>query len=92
MGTNGEIFTQQFLITIEGIVRMHHSIYREIPPQGIYFEALVEEAFRRARIPFIPIEPTSRNVLKHDIMVGGVRLSIKTETGYGTNPDYIYIH
>jgi hypothetical protein len=88
---NGEIFTPQFLITLEGLVRSHHSTYNEIPPQGIYFEYLVEKAFRLNRIPFMRVQPTTRNVPRHDLAVGNVRFSIKTETGEGTKQNFITI-
>lgn len=89
--TKEEIFTQQFLITLEGLVRAHHSIYDEVPPQGIYFEHLVEKAFRLNRIPFTWIQPTTRNVPRHDLEVGDKRFSLKTETGENTNPNFITI-
>jgi len=40
------IFQPDFLIAIRALVNVHHSIYPQLPPQGNYFEALVEEAFR----------------------------------------------
>ena len=89
--TNGEVFTQQFRITLEGFVRSHHGIYDEIPPQGIYFEYLVEKSFRLNRIPFTRVEATNRNVPRQDLDVGNTRLSLKTETGEGTKPNLITI-
>lgn len=88
---NTEIFTPQLLITLEGLVRAHHSTYNEIPPQGIYFEYLVEKAFRLNRIPFTRVQPTSRNVPRHDLEVGNERFSLKTETGIGTRLNFINI-
>jgi len=85
------IFSQQFLITLEGLVKMHHSIYRDVPPQGIYFERLVKEAFTRSSIPFTEVRATERNAPKADIIVGGIRLSLKTETGEGTKENKITI-
>jgi len=66
-------------------VGIHQSIYPRTPPQGIYFEALVGEAFRRTRKPFDIIEAGARNQPRHDLRVGDVRISLKTETGVGTD-------
>ncbi len=41
-----EVFPSDFIVTLRGLVGIHQSIYPLTPPQGIYFEALVEEAFR----------------------------------------------
>jgi hypothetical protein len=89
--SNGEIFNQQFLITLEGLVKMHHSIYHDVPPQGIYFERLTKEAFRRSSIPFTDVKATTRNAPRADIIVGGIKLSLKTETGEGTKANSITI-
>ena len=72
-------------------MNVHHSIYPRIPPQGIYFEALVEEAFTRIKKPFALIEGTARNQPRHDLLVEGTRISLKTETGVGTDPQRIAI-
>jgi hypothetical protein len=88
---NGNIFTQQFLINLEGLVRLHHQIYPEIPPQGIYFEALVEKSFKAVRIPFTKVKITTRNTPKHDLVVGDTKFSLKTETGEGTKEKSITI-
>lgn len=42
------LFSERFLITLQSLVGVHHSIYPLIPPQGIYFEGLVEE-YNRTR-------------------------------------------
>jgi len=86
-----KIFPQQFLINLEGLVRLHHQIYPEIPPQGIYFEALVEKAFKIVRIPFTKVKITTRNTPKHDLVVGNTKFSLKTETGDGTKEKSITI-
>jgi len=86
-----EPFGPDFLIAIRALVNVHHSIYRQIPPQGIYFESLVEEAFRQIRKPFAVIEPTRRNQPTHDLLVEGLRISLKTETGLGTDRDHIHM-
>ena len=43
-----EIFTDEFLNAVQSLVGRHHTIYPRLPPQGIFFEALVEQAFRKA--------------------------------------------
>ena len=77
-------FPADFLIALRALVNVHHSIYPLVPPQGIYFEALVEEAFKKAKKPFTPIESTTRNQPIHDLDVDGLRISLKTETGEAT--------
>ncbi len=85
------IFTPRFLEGLQKLVDHHHFIYPKIPPQGIYFEALVERAFKQVRQPATWVKPTTRNAPRDDLLVGNVRLSLKTETGSGTNPDFIQI-
>lgn len=72
------------MTTLRGLIGLHNSIYPRIPPQGIYFESLVEEAFLRTKRPFSVIEGTARNAATHDLLVDDQRLSIKTETGKST--------
>jgi hypothetical protein len=85
------IFPEKFIIALEALINIHHSIYKELPPQGIYFEALVEEAFRRIKKPFTLIEPGVRNQPRHDLLVENARISLKTETGVGTRAQKISI-
>src|SRR5208283_2301396 len=85
------IFPEKFIIALEALINIHHSIYKELPPQGIYFEALVEEAFRRIKKPFTLIEPGGRNQPRHDLLVENARISLKTETGIGTRAQKISI-
>ena len=85
------IFSDDFLIALRAYVNVHHSIYHELPPQGIYFEALVEEAFRHIKKPFTAIESGGRNQPRHDLLVEDTRISLKTETGVGTHPRLITI-
>jgi hypothetical protein len=85
------IFGPDFLLALKTFVNMHHSIYPTVPPQGIYFEALVEDTFREIKKPFEPIEPGGRNQPRHDLQVEGVRISLKTETGEATRADSITI-
>ena len=56
MGTP-TIFTQRFLEALQTLVDKHHFIYPAIPPQGIYFEALVERAFKGIREPRARLSP-----------------------------------
>jgi hypothetical protein len=85
------IFTPRFLEGLQKLVDHHHFIYPRIPPQGIYFEALVERAFKQVRQPATRVKPTNRNAPRDDLMVGDVRLSLKTETGLSTKLDFIHI-
>jgi hypothetical protein len=86
-----EIFGADFLVTLRGLIGVHQSIYPNTPPQGIYFEALVEEAFRRIKKPFAVIEAGGRNQPRHDLLVEGTRISLKTETGENTKLNRITI-
>lgn len=88
---SSEIFTIRFLEGLQRLVDHHHFVYPTIPPQGIYFEALVERAFKQVRQPFTWIKSTTRNAPRDDLMVGNIRLSLKTETGSGTDEDFILI-
>ena len=85
------IFQVDFQIALRALVNVHHSIYPRIPPQGIYFEALVQEAFTKIKKPFTVIEGTTRNLPSNDLLVEEARLSLKTETGAGTDPQQISI-
>ena len=85
------IFAEGFLIAIKAMVGVHHSIYPTVPPQGIYFEALVERAFKRTKTPFTVIEAGGRNQPRHDLLVENHRISLKTETGAITHQDRITI-
>jgi hypothetical protein len=85
------IFTPRFLEGLQKLVDHHHFIYPKIPPQGIYFEALVEKAFKQVRQPATRVKPTNRNAPRDDLVVGSIRLSLKTETGLSTDPDFIQI-
>jgi hypothetical protein len=85
------IFTPDFIVTLRGLIGIHQSMYPQTPPQGIYFEALVEEAFRRIKRPVTIIEAGGRNQPRHDLLVGKTRLSLKTETGNNTKPEQVTI-
>lgn len=85
------IFSQRFLEALQRLVDHHHVIYPTIPPKGRYFEALVEKAFKTIRQPFTWVKPTTPNAPREDLNVGETRLSLKTETGFGTKPNLIVI-
>jgi hypothetical protein len=85
------VFPSDFIVTLRGLVGVHQSIYPVTPPQGIYFEALVEEAFRRIKKPVAVIQAGGRNQPRHDLLVEDIRISLKTETGLGTDPKHITI-
>lgn len=88
--TASGVFTDDFLAALRSFIGVHHSIYPRLPPQGIYFEALVERAFREIKKPFTVVA-TTPNQPTHDLLVEGFRVSIKTETGHGTDADQISI-
>jgi hypothetical protein len=85
------VFQPDFLIAIRALVNVHHSIYPQLPPQGNYFEALVEEALRWIKKPFTPIRRTGGNLSGPDLIVEDTKVSLKTETGLGTKPGLISI-
>jgi hypothetical protein len=78
-------------MALRSFINVHHSIYPQLPPQGIYFEALVETAFKAIKKPFTLIQRTARNQPGHDLLVEDKRLSLKTETGTGTDAELISI-
>lgn len=85
------LFNQQFLTTLKSLIELHHSIYPKIPPQGIFFESLVEQAFKRSGIPANQVVLSTANTPQHDLLIGSTRISLKTETGLGTNPTLVNI-
>ena len=86
-----EPFSRQLLETIETLTKQHHTIYPRVPPQGIYFEELVERAFDICGAVSIAIARTPSTSPEHDLLVGTQRISIKTETGKGTRENFINI-
>ena len=86
-----QIYTERLFTTIRTLVTQHHTIYPWLPPQGIYFEALAEQAFHLSGEPNAHIAQTITNAPGHDIIVGNERMSLKTETGRGTKPGLISI-
>lgn len=86
-----ELFTERFLSTLKGLIDTHHSIYPVVPPQGIFFEYLAEQAFKRSGWSADQVILTTPNSPMHDLKVGTLRLSLKTETGKITRKDSISI-
>lgn len=88
---NGVLFDGSFLGHLRDLVVRHHTVYPAVPPQGIYFESLVERAFLLAGWPRDQVTLENPNSPKADILVGHTRLSLKTETGKITRPNSISI-
>lgn len=76
---------------LKGLIDTHHSIYPVVPPQGIFFEYLAEQAFKRSGWSANQVILTTPNSPMHDLKVGTLRLSLKTETGRITRKDSISI-
>lgn len=92
MPTQGaSLFGPRFLERLRHWVGTHHTIYPRLPPQGIYFESLVERAFIHAGWPRDEVLLEHPNSPKADIRIGKTRLSLKTETGQITCKDRISI-
>lgn len=87
----GILFNQQFLTTLRSLIELHHSIYPNHPPQGAFFEALVEQAFKRSGIPSNQVMLSTANTPQHDLLVGATKISLKTETGEGTKLNLVNI-
>ena len=63
------LFTPQFIAHLKLVVQQHHLLYPRIPPQGIFFEALVERAFRLTGIHPTDVVPTTANLPKEDLQI-----------------------
>lgn len=70
---------------------MHHTLYPQIAPQGIFFESLALRAFHLAGASGENIAQTTANMAGPDLLVGDERLSLKTETGKSTRAGLIKI-
>lgn len=84
-----ELFTAPFTAALQGLVAAHHGVYPRLPPRDIFFEDLVARAFKTIGVTDISLPSPGRS--KEDMTVSGVKLSIKSETGYGTKPNLITI-
>lgn len=89
--TAERLFDPLFLGCLRKWIATHHTVYPNVPPQGIYFESLVERAFLDSGWQREQVVLENPNSPKADIRIGSVRLSLKTETGKGTKPDSISI-
>ena len=85
------IFEPGFLYFLRISVDLHHQLYPSVPPQGIYFEALVERTFREINKPMTVIKVGGTTQPRYDILFENHRISLKTETGKGTKPTSITI-
>lgn len=85
------LFDRQFLETLRHWIGTHHTISPRLPPQGIYFESLVERAFLHSGWRSDQVVLEHPNSPKADIRIGSTRLSLKTETGRVTRRDRISI-
>ena len=85
------IYSDRLFMAIQNLVTSHHIIYPWLPPQGIFFEALAEQAFHLSGEPDAHIAQTITNAPGHDIIIGNERVSLKTETGRGTKSGLISI-
>ncbi len=88
---HGALFTNEFLRNLQSLVATHHSAYPHDPPRDIFFESLVQRAFRQSGWQDAQVVPTTRNSPQHDLLVGTRRISLKTETGKGTKSHLITI-
>lgn len=86
-----ELFSERFLSELKKLIDRHHSLYPVVPPQGIFFEYLAEQAFKQAGWPADQVILTTPNSPMHDLKIGSLRLSLKTETGKITRKDSISI-
>lgn len=75
------LFDDAFLSALRKLIDRHHSLYPVVPPQGIFFEYLAKQAFRKSGWPGDQVILTTPNSPMHDLKVGAIRLSLKTETG-----------
>lgn len=91
MATVGELFSETVLAKLRHWIEIHHSVYPRIPPQGIYFESLVERAFLHSGWTREQVVVENPNSPKADIRIEDTRLSLKTETGAITRRDRISI-
>src|SRR5712692_2889619 len=64
---NGPLFSQAFIEKLRHWIATHHTIYPHLPPQGIYFESLVERAFLHTGWPRDQVVLTHPNSPRADI-------------------------
>jgi hypothetical protein len=86
-----QLFTAQFVGTLQTWIHTHHTLYPRVPPRGIYFESLVERTFVHSGWSRDEVALENPNSPRADIRIGDTRLSLKTETGRGTQRERISI-
>lgn len=86
-----ELFKQEFIDHLKKWIGIHHTVYPRLPPQGIYFESLVERAFLHSGWPRETVVLEHPNSPRADVKIGDTRLSLKTETGAITRKNTISI-
>ena len=89
--TRHGLFTDEFCSALRALVELHHSLYQRIPPQGIFFESLVERAFLKTGWARDQVVATPLNSPSHDLTVGTTKISVKTERGASTRQNAISI-
>lgn len=88
---HAELFRADFIERLRDWIATHHKVYPRLPPQGIYFESLVERAFLHSGWDRSQVVLENPNSPRADIKVGDIRLSLKTETGRITRRNLISI-
>ena len=81
---HAKLFRADFLERLRDWIATHHKVYPRLPPQGIYFESLVERTFLHSGWSREEVVLENPNSPRADIKIGNTRLSLKTETGRGT--------
>ncbi|HQU46039.1 MAG TPA: hypothetical protein PK867_24715, partial [Pirellulales bacterium] len=90
-GSHRSLFRTDFLERLRDWITTHHKVYPRLPPQGIYFESLVERAFLHSGWSREEVVLENPNSPRADIKVCDTRLSLKTETGKGTRKGLVSI-
>lgn len=88
---HSRLFRADFIERLKDWIATHHKVYPRLPPQGIYFESLVERAILHSGWSRDEVVLENPNSPRADIKVGNTRLSLKTETGRGTRKSLISI-
>lgn len=86
-----DVLDETFCQMVRTLVTSHHSVYPWLPPQGIFFEALIRQAYWQLGWSDAELVSGRPNSPEHDLLVGNQRISIKSETGRGTKSDFITI-
>jgi hypothetical protein len=90
------IFEPNFLYFLNASVDLHHHLYPAVPPQGIYFESLVERTFREINKPMTVVKVGGTTQPRYDILFEGHRIfpQNRDRKGYksGLDHDYKALH